>query len=70
MSTDKYPSITTCLFSHQMKAIVYLFIYCINLHLFIYNCCIFSIPFRWNGYNVEDYKKVVEEYTKLEMVII
>ncbi|XP_020627082.1 pre-mRNA-splicing factor SLU7-like [Orbicella faveolata] len=23
---------------------------------------------RWNGYNVEDYKKVVEEYTKLEMV--
>ena len=24
--------------------------------------------FRWNGYNVQDYKKVVDEYNKLEMV--
>ena len=24
--------------------------------------------FRWNGYNDEDYRRTVEEYTKLEMV--
>ena len=28
----------------------------------------FFFAFRWNGYNVQDYKKVVDEYNKLEMV--
>ena len=43
------------------------FILRLQVYLFYFNN-IFAMPFRWNGYNVEDYKKVVEEYTKLEMV--
>ena len=33
---------------------------------FIDNCCFFYV--RWNGYNVDDYKKIIEEYSKIEMV--
>ena len=36
--------------------------------IFLFEC--FKSHFRWNGYNVDDYKKTVEEYVKLEMVCI